>query len=197
MAIALLFGVTACEQEIPVTKEEISQPQALTPVATEHTALLDATLTFGGMSRSSVFADLGFQKDESTGNYSVDMSKFAQHMSDDSSFEKFIDEGVDDLIYSNPDFEWFGEFLDSNVPVELEEAGIDFRGKKRYCCTVCCYPEDTGPSGYIAYKKSKRKRRFGARLWCSFRLILHSIMNQPDPCGRSLIEGHCIPNSCH
>ena len=188
MAIALLFGVTACEQEvIPATTQETSQPQTMIQVPANYTPLLDAIKTFGVQSRSPLFTDLGFKKDELTGNYSVDVSKFESQMSDDSPLEQVVDE-LDNILLENPEFAWFGEFLDADTFVEIEETDIDFRGKKRYCCTVCC--------SSIVYKKSKRKRRWAARLWCSLSEILFSIMNPHTDCIRSLIEGHCIEDSC-
>lgn len=196
LVCAVLFFLS-CEQEIPVSTQDVSQPQATTAVAAEHTEMINAVMTVDVMLRNPVFSSLGFVKDESTGDYIVDTNMFNEVMSDDSFFDKFLTEDFDDIVEGNEDLEWFRQYLDSTVPVELEEVDIDFRGKKWYCCTVCCYPADTGPSGYIAYKKSKRKRKWGARLWCGFRLILHSIGNQPHPCGHSLREGDCIPNSCN
>jgi len=181
MAIAL-FGVIACEQEAQVSKQEISQPQNMIPVSTEHTATLDAFMEFDNMLRNPIFAQMGFQKDESTGGYTVDTLMFAHAMSDGSLSDHFFTEGFDDIIKNNPDFLRFQQYIEANMPAELEEAGMDLRGKRWYCCTICC------PG--LAYKGSKKRRKWGARIWCTVRQIGHSAI-AVNWCGQSLKERHC------
>lgn len=174
----MLVAVTSCEQEQLTQKPHLQVP-------TGHNTFLNAVLTLNEQLPSPVFDKLGFQKDESTGNYTVDSVLFAQAMSDGSFFDEFLVEDFDNIIEGSTDFNWFIKYLEGNSPVEPEKAEKDLKGRRWWCCTVCC------PS--LVYKASKKRRKWGARLWCTFRQMFHSAAEQ-NWCSKSLKERSCLPS---
>jgi len=196
----LLLSIFACEQ-----KEVINQHQAVAPVTQEISTLTDAEFTsvlntldeaFGQLSRTSILSDIGLKKNELTGEYEVNTVVFDEALQDDSKLDLFLSE-VDDLIESAPEYEWIGTYINSNISPDLavaEENAIDLRGRKPYCCLICCQAYSTTRIMVPMYLKTKMRRSVGARLWCWFHLIRLSIQNQINgPCADYLNQRECGP----
>jgi|GEM_PF-1634458 len=198
----LLISIFACEQ-----KEIIKQQPTVAPVTqqistltdTEFTSVLDTLdAAFSQLSRTSILSDIGIAKNDLTGNYEVSTVVFEEALQDDSTFDLFLSD-IDDLVESTTEHEWIGTYISTNISPDLtiEEEGegeIDSRGRKPYCCLICCQGWSYDYLMLPKYRKTKMRRTVGARLWCWFHLIRLSIQNQINgPCVDYLNQRECGP----
>jgi len=163
----LLISIFACEQ-----KEIIKQQPTVAPVTqqistltdTEFTSVLDTLdAAFTQLSRISILSDIGIVKNDLTGNYEVNTVVFEEALQDDSTFDLFLSD-VDDLVESTTEHEWIDTYIGTNISPDLtieEEGEIDSRGRKPYCCLICCQGWSYDYLMLPKYRQTKMRRPVG------------------------------------